>query len=198
MAKKRTIKKAIPNAQEPQKPKSFDQILIGTVILATILIIGFLGINAWNNRSVDIEGVERTYEIVRQHQEDLAYDPNLPPAGGAHSSTWQNCGIYVLPIGTGNVLHSLEHGAVWITYQPNLAPDDVEFLRRITRGSGKRILSPYPGQADVVVVSSWGYRLQVDSARDARIEQFARTFEDAGDAPEPGAVCSRGTGQPIP
>jgi hypothetical protein len=41
-------------------------------------------------------------------------------------------------------VHSLEHGAVWITYRPDLAPDDVERLEMLTNGQTHILLSPYP------------------------------------------------------
>ena len=60
------------------------------------------------------------------------------------------CGINDRPVPNENALHSLEHGAVWITYQPQLPPDAVTHLRQLAAseysGPGRYvILSPYPG-----------------------------------------------------
>jgi Protein of unknown function (DUF3105) len=61
-------------------------------------------------------------------------------------------------------VHSLEGGAVWITYDPNLPPDQVEALRALTRGPwAYLIVSPYDGlpapvdraRAQAIVVSTW-------------------------------------------
>jgi len=52
-----------------------------------------------------------------------------PPVGGDHNAVWMNCGIYSQPVPTERAVHNLEHGAVWITYQPSLPPSQVSALR---------------------------------------------------------------------
>ncbi len=55
-----------------------------------------------------------------QHlEEPVTYTEN-PPVGGVHNPVWQNCGYYAAPIPNETAVHSLEHGAIWITYQPDL------------------------------------------------------------------------------
>ena len=69
-----------------------------------------------------------------------------PPVGGKHNVVWQNCGVYNVPIHNEHAVHSLEHGAVWITYRPDLAPDQVQMLRALA-SDDFLLLSPYPGFA---------------------------------------------------
>ena len=52
-----------------------------------------------------------------------------PPVGGDHNATWMNCGIYTQPVPRERAVHNLEHGAVWITYQPSLPQSEVSQLR---------------------------------------------------------------------
>ena len=68
-----------------------------------------------------------------------------PPVGGPHSGTWQNCGIYEAPINNENGVHSLEHGAVWITYDPSLPQEDIDTLNALD--DNYMLVSPYPGLA---------------------------------------------------
>lgn len=53
----------------------------------------------------------------------------VPPVGGDHNATWMNCGIYNKPVPSEYAAHNLEHGAVWITYQPSLPSSEVAALR---------------------------------------------------------------------
>ncbi|NDH75568.1 MAG: DUF3105 domain-containing protein, partial [Actinobacteria bacterium] len=48
---------------------------------------------------------------------EVAYEMR-PPASGDHFPTWQNCGFYTEPIRDETAVHSLEHGAIWIAYDP--------------------------------------------------------------------------------
>lgn len=143
-----------------------------------------------------IEGVQAFTDLPRGHGEGpLTYDQN-PPAGGVHSPAWQNCGVYTTPIGTENALHSLEHGAVWITYSPDLPSDELRQLQTLTRKSGYRLLSPYPGLTSPIVASAWGYQLQLEEADDPRLVDFFLKYEQSPLGPEPGAPCSGGVGEP--
>ena len=116
--------------------------------------------------------------------------------GGIHNPAWQNCGVYTQQIANENGVHSLEHGAIWITYQPGLPAAEVEKLQTLTRQSGYRLLSPYPGLPGPIVASAWGYQLQLEQADDSRLLQFIRSFEQSPRVPEPGAPCIGGVGQP--
>ena len=118
-----------------------------------------------------------------------------PPVGGDHNAVWQNCGYYSQPIVPEMGVHSMEHGAVWITYQPSLAEDQVEVLRGL---AGSHVLvSPWTdGLPAPVVASAWGSQLPLDSASDPALEAFIEVFRQGDQTPEPGAPCSGGAGQP--
>jgi hypothetical protein len=90
----------------------------------------------------------------------------------------------------------MEHGAVWITYQPDLSSDQVEALRNLAHDNTYVLVSPYPDLPAPVVASAWGKQLQLDSANDPRLEQFVSAFREGPQTPEPGAPCIGGTGNP--
>ena len=118
----------------------------------------------------------------------IAYD-TAPPAGGPHNPVWLQCQVYDEAVPNENAVHALEHGAVWLAYEPSLVNEsDIGRLE----GKGRRqlvIVSPYPGIESAVVVTAWGVRLAVDSADDDRIDQFVSAFIDSPLVPEPGASC---------
>ena len=90
-------------------------------------------------------------------------------------------------------MHSLEHGAVWVTYRPELSTEDVEALRAQIRGKRYTLLSPYAGLPAPVVASAWGVQLQLSGPDDPRLESFLATYRQGPQAPEPGAACYSGT-----
>ncbi|MDP5185094.1 DUF3105 domain-containing protein [Blastococcus sp. BMG 814] len=143
----------------------------------------------------EIAGAE-TYEYeAGEHTYDPIDYEQSPPVGGVHDYVWADCTgtVYDVDIRHENAVHSLEHGAVWITYDPDeVSGADVETLAGLVDGVSGRMLSPYEGQDSPISVQSWGEQLKVDSADDERIKQFAdlMTYK-AGEFPEPGATCER-------
>ncbi|NKQ34826.1 MAG: DUF3105 domain-containing protein, partial [Chloroflexi bacterium] len=134
----------------------------------------------------------------RGHVETPIEAAGLPPAGGEHSGIWQNCGIYTSPVGTENVMHSLEHGAVWITYQPDLPEEDVTYLQDLVRRESSIVLSPYPGLKSPVVATAWEVQLELDSVDDGRLNDFIDRYQKGPTAPERLGACSNGVGTPLP
>ena len=117
-----------------------------------------------------------------------------PPVGGTHNVVWQNCGVYAAPIHNEHAVHSMEHGAVWITYRPDLPPDQVQRLRS-TASDDFILLSPYPGLASPVVASAWNHQIRLDGASDSRLQAFIARYKNNPDTtPEFGAPCAGGTG----
>lgn len=146
-----------------------------------------------------ITGVEEFKELSAAHVESTpepvpAGAAVLPPVGGDHDPTWQNCGIYTEPVGTPNAVHSLEHGAVWVTYRPGLAQDQVGALTSLVEGESYALLSPFENLAAPVVLTAWGVQLELDRADDPRAAVFLAKYLQGEQTPEPGAACSGGIG----
>ncbi len=132
----------------------------------------------------------------RNHVTGKVTYPQSPPAGGNHSSIPLNCGIYSTPVPNENAVHDLEHGAVWITYRPDLPKAEVVKLADFARGQIYLDLSPYPGLSAPVVVSAWGKQLRLTGASDTRLAAFVRKYKQGPQTPEPGAPCTGGVGTP--
>ena len=90
----------------------------------------------------------------------------------------------------------MEHGAVWITYHPDLPPEQVEVLRDLARFQTYILVSPYPGLPSPVVASAWGVQLKLETATDPQLEQIVRAFRLGNQAPERGGECTGGIGTP--
>jgi|SRR6185503_11507875 hypothetical protein len=182
----------------PQKRRSQWPIIIGGIIvlvaLAAVALIAGRGNTA---SSGAIDGLSTFSNLSRDHVDGPVNYPQVPPVGGPHNPVWMNCGIYDKPIPNENAVHSLEHGAVWLTYQPDLPAAAVEQLRSLVRGHSHALLSPYPGLPAPVFASAWGVQIRADSASDPRLARFVATYEQGPQTPEPGAACSGAKGVPL-
>jgi hypothetical protein len=130
-----------------------------------------------------------------EHTTDPVHYRQVPPAGGPHDPTWDDCGVYDAPPRNENAVHDLEHGTVWITYRPGLDAAGVTELEDElkTVRSGKIMLSPYPGLPAPVVVTVWDAQLDLKGPNDPRLPVFLTFYGDGHTAPEAAfATCKGG------
>ena len=124
---------------------------------------------------------------------------HTPPMGGTHDQAWAACNgvVYPKPVRSENLVHSMEHGAVWIAYDPDkITGTDVTTLASLVEGKPYTVMSPYPGMPSPISLQSWGHQLALDSVADPRIDQFiAALRQNQYVYPEPGASCAE-VGQP--
>jgi hypothetical protein len=180
-------------------------LVISGVALVALLIIGFgtysviRGSRGWEEKVADIKGVtnyraQKNAQLDSQEHKDgtLPYVTS-PPVGGAHNAKWQNCmgDVYTEPIANEHAVHSLEHGAVWVTYKQGLPADQVAVLQKKVEGKEFMLMSPYAGLDKSVSVQVWGYQLKTDDVNDSRIDQFIKDARVVA-SKEPGAPCSNG------
>jgi len=139
---------------------------------------------------LDARDVDR-YEVPsRNHVADAVDYPQSPPVGGDHAESGVSCGVYEEPLDEERAVHALEHGAVWITYDPLHDPRDIEDLEARADGSTHVLVSPYPEQVDPIILSAWGAQMSALFADDPRIDAFVAEVLGRSEAPEPGTSCS--------
>ena len=140
-----------------------------------------------------IEGISVVNIPQRNHVSTPVSYPQSPPIGGNHDPQWADCTgtVYASPIRSENAVHALEHGAVWVTYQPGISATELDALKTRVDGVNYMMLSPYPGLKTKVSVQSWGHQLFVDSAADTRIDRFITDLRlNSTTTPEFGASCA--------
>ncbi len=162
-------------------------LVVAIVVMTTVpkpdpLKIDLTGLKTW-----DVPGAIHVDPQPVDYKGEYQMDP---PAGGPHWSAWLNCGIYTEPQENERAVHSLEHGAVWVTYNPDeVSAADLDTLRdRMPRTYS--ILSPYPGLDAPVVASAWGAQIKLDDVNDERLDGFIAQYWQSGTAPELGAACT--------
>ena len=162
--------------------------------------------------SDDINGVTKVFYPAGQHvapTQRVAYDQS-PPFGGPHDAIWATCTgiVYPNPLRSENAVHALEHGSIWITYNPEtIASGDLDKLKSKVEGQQYILLSPYPGLSSPISLQSWGHQLKLDSAGDSRVDEFITALRRNSQTnvypgqpqqsayPEVGATCDALVGQ---
>lgn len=172
--------------------------VIGGIALATIVIfvVGIWFLTAQSSQeqtklAKPLMGDEIP-DQGRGHVPDgtqVQYNSN-PPTSGQHYAKWITRGIYDKPQVDGNLIHSLEHGAVILSYKSDLAKEDVEKIKSVFSKASvsKKIMVPRENLDTPVALTSWGRLLKlqtIEATSEAKIKEFMETNEDRG--PEKGA-----------
>jgi Protein of unknown function (DUF3105) len=134
-----------------------------------------------------------------QPTQTVAYT-HSPPFGGTHDGFWAACTgvVYPTAVRSENMVHALEHGSVWIAYNPDqITGDAVKTLSAKVDGQPYSVMSPYPGLDQPISLQSWGHQLKVSDVNDPRIDEFIQSLRQNQYAyPEVGASCDAlGPGQ---
>lgn len=166
------------------------------IVLASLVVYVTTSSTAKNSSAETIKGVQTYTGLPSNHVSGPVAYKQTPPAGGDHSEVVLNCAVYTKPVPNENAVHSLEHGAVWVTYDPATVGGDQLATLRNDIPSTYAILSPYSGLPSPIVVSAWGAQLKVTRADDPRIGEFMAKYRESPSAPEPGAACSGGIDAP--
>jgi hypothetical protein len=180
--------------------------LFGVVILVAVGIIGFASWKVYESALTVTDKVEAIDGVKNfrksdpamtkgaQHKSGPLTYKQTPPVAGEHNSDWQNCmgDVYDAQIANEHAVHSMEHGAVWLTYNPSkVNKEQIEALAKKINGKEYSLMSPIDNQDTAVSVQAWGFQLKTDNPADKRIDEFiAATRKNA--SVESGAGCSGG------
>ena len=155
------------------------KVLIGIGLATLAILVGalFLMTKQDERLSHSLIGQEVKVES-RNHVPDgtqITYNSN-PPAAGEHYATTTHAGIYDKAPEDGNLVHSLEHGAVILWYKEDLPKDNVDKLKTIfNETSGKGIMTPRKNLDLPVALSSWGRILKLEKIDEKQIKAFFET-----------------------
>lgn len=186
----RSKRAAAMQRQARAKDRRSTLLVWGGAAMVLVLIVGAVTFAILSRPS--LSGVATYEDLGRDHvAEAVTYDQD-PPVGGDHNQAWWNCGIYSEPIPTYHAVHSLEHGAVWLTYRSDI---DEAGLATLTELADREfmMLSPNDTQESPIVATAWGVQLEVDAADDPQLPLFISEYVQGPQTPEPGAACTGGT-----
>jgi len=166
-----------------------------------------------------VDGTQCTTTIAPHTDEGATHVPctnavsylTEPPSSGNHYNCWAAYQTYSAPIPWGNLVHSLEHGAIVFVYNcPTGCPADVANLQAFidglpldsdcapTLGKNRIILMPDPDPNLGVkyAASSWDWTLRADCFDPVAFRQFFDDHYDHGrevicsDGWQPADLCS--------
>lgn len=177
------------------------------IIAITASVIGLAGLaaggyylsttgeEAQKTQTHTVVGEQTWGKLSRDHVTKNVDYPTEPAAGGDHDPAWANCNgeIYTKEIREENAVHSLEHGAVWITYNDKATKSDVKALADRVSKTPYTLMSPYNEQSSPITLTAWGHQLTVAKASDPRVAQFFTKYVQGKQTPEPGAPCTSGS-----
>ncbi|MGW3495924.1 DUF3105 domain-containing protein [Streptomyces sp. NPDC001020] len=144
--------------------------------------------------AASVKGEKSFKDLGRDHVTTPVDYKMSPAVGGDHNPVWTNCNgdVYDRRIDETHAVHSLEHGAVWVTYTDKADDNDISALKKRVQKTPYTMMSPYAGQSSPITLSAWGKHLNVGSASDPRVRQFFDKYVQGAQTPEPGAACTGG------
>lgn len=164
--------------------------VIISVVIATVIILGggiwLLSVQGAKEQAklsksligeaIAIQGANHVPEGTKED-----YNSN-PPTSGPHYANSQPAGIYDKPVPDGNLIHSMEHGAVILWYKPDLPASDSAKLKSIFNdaSASKKIIVPRDSLDVPVALTSWGRLLKLQTIDENQIKTFMETNEDRG------------------
>lgn len=125
--------------------------------------------------------------LGRKHVKDgteVEYNSN-PPTSGDHYANWTRAGVYGEPIADGNLVHSLEHGYVIISYRCGEGEDCSDLVVKLTqiyekKGKRKLIVIPRPGLDTEIALTAWARIDKIGKFDEQRIIDFIDSYRNRG------------------
>ena len=117
---------------------------------------------------------------------------------GDHYAEWTKAGVYDTPQNDGNLIHSMEHGYVILSYKCKVKSEKLEEatvsaedagcqelldqLAKVYEKKGKRklIVVPRPQMDTRITLTAWDYIDKLGSFDSERIEKFIDAYRDQG------------------
>ena len=168
-------------------------LVVGSIGAAIVVVVALVVLNRPGDQGARTASTQPLMgELINTPERTHVADQSLlrivsgqPPAGGPHFATAQAVGTYDTPIPDGNAIHALEHGIVWISYNPDkVDAGAVTALKRVAQAYPRdAILSPRPDNSMPIALASWMRLLRQDTLDEQQMRDFIVTNRNR--SPEP-------------
>lgn len=166
----------------PRKQFPLKYVVLGVISLVAV----GTGFFAYSNTTETLgEGIPIEGRTHVAEGTDIIYKNSNPPTSGNHWPQPARWGFYLSPLPDEQLVHNLEHGGIWISYNDV----DEETKSKLGAIASKYplavIITPRPENDDKIAVASWGRLLKLDSLDEQLVEKFITS--NINKAPEKGA-----------
>lgn len=153
-----------------------------------IIVLGALALGGWRwVASLAPVGADRSQSFPNLGREHVPagtivqYNSN-PPTSGSHYSEWVSEKFYDKEIPDGHLVHNLEHGDVWISYNPRIAPEIKSRLKKFA--SSKVVITARFGNEKDISLAAWtrldNFNLENGVLDEARVSDFIKRYLNRG------------------
>ncbi len=171
-------------AEEAIKRKKNKKVLgaLGVFVCLGALIFG--GIWYSQRRARNLPG-EFIADQGREHittTNHPVYNSN-PPTSGPHFPQPAEWGSYKEELADENLIHSLEHGGVWISYKPGIPEEISKKLEGFYKKWGRKVIvAPRSKNDSDIALAAWNRldKFNVSEYSDERVENFIKAFRNKG------------------
>ncbi len=160
--------------------------ILGTALLSILVfVIIILSANDQNEElSKPLAGEEQPNQGAAHIPRGALAQKQDPPTSGSHYGDGvAGPGIHDEPVDDGLTLHSMEHGAVVLHYDPEkLSGEQIEQLKDIflSKLRGKKIMMPRTNMSKPIIMTSWGQILSLDEIKEDELINFIEINNDRG------------------
>ena len=183
----------VPRFPAPRRRGAVLAIALPAVLLLAATLLAACGGGNGNDEGIDISSDPRVQRFGDELTADASHVgpgvpvnyPTIPPYGGPHDGTPLRCGVYTEPARLENIVHSMEHGAVVLYYQPDLfTPAEVAEARSaalaLLNDNHPLIFTPNREIAQRMVLAAWGVLMPLQNFDAATLRAFVNEFEGKG------------------
>ncbi len=151
-------------------------IVLIAAVAAWVMATGGGGGDQPPAKSYAIQGTQH----IQEGESHPPYNSN-PPTSGWHYQRDASWGVHEAEIPDEQAVHNLEHGGIWISYQPTLDQASADKLREIARRyRSKVILTPRARDDSKIALAAWGKLDALESLDEGRIVTFIKSFINQG------------------
>ncbi len=166
---------------------------IFALVIGVLLLAGFGFVVTRPTKVVPRPGIEQS-DHGQEHvkQDAKKYGESDPPTSGDHAEPvkW---GVYDKEVPDINSIHNLEHGGIYISYQPDLPVDQIKQINslfgapfsRAGFSPTKALVAPRKENGTPIILTSWRRELKLDKFDEQTMVDYY--LKNIGKSPEPNA-----------